>query len=80
MHEAYLIYHPDNDRTYYLSTLSAGNNRTARVFELAWEKYSQVEDPYEKSLPGKDQVPASACSEETTACTDMSNILCPLYL
>jgi hypothetical protein len=39
------------------STVSTGNNRTARVFELAWEKYSKVEDPYEKSQPGKDQVP-----------------------
>lgn len=27
------------------------------MFELAWEKYSKVDDPYEKSLPGKDQVP-----------------------
>lgn len=27
------------------------------MFELAWEKYSKVEDPYEKSQPGKDQVP-----------------------
>jgi hypothetical protein len=35
--------------------LCRGNNRTARVFELAWNKYLKMTDPYEKSLPGKDQ-------------------------
>jgi hypothetical protein len=35
--------------------LCRGNNRTARVFELAWNKYLLMTDPYEKSLPGKDQ-------------------------
>lgn len=36
--------------------LCRGNNRTARVFELAWEKYLKMSDPIEKSQPGKDQM------------------------
>ncbi len=35
--------------------LCRGNNRTARVFELAWGKYLKMDDPVEKSMPGKDQ-------------------------
>mmetsp|Transcript_15449 Transcript_15449/g.31226 ORF Transcript_15449/g.31226 Transcript_15449/m.31226 type:complete len:361 (+) Transcript_15449:2-1084(+) len=35
--------------------LCRGNNRTARVFELAWGKYLNMKDPIEKSQPGKDQ-------------------------
>jgi hypothetical protein len=35
--------------------LSRGNNRTSRVFEIAWEKYILMDDTYEKSQPGKDQ-------------------------
>ena len=35
--------------------LCRGNNRTARVFELTWNKYLGMKDPYEKSQPGKDQ-------------------------
>jgi hypothetical protein len=35
--------------------LSRGNNRTSRVFEIAWEKYVLMDDAYEKSQPGKDQ-------------------------
>ena len=33
--------------------LVRGNNRTARVFELAWLQYLTMKDPYEKSQPGK---------------------------
>jgi len=32
--------------------LCRGNNKTARVFELAWYKYQQMQDAYEKSQPG----------------------------
>jgi hypothetical protein len=35
--------------------LCRGNNRTARVFEIAWLKYLQMDDPWEKAQPGKDQ-------------------------
>jgi hypothetical protein len=35
--------------------LCRGNNKTARVFEISWEKYKLMEDPVEKSQPGKDQ-------------------------
>ena len=35
--------------------LCRGNNRTARVFELAWQKYQKITDPWEKMQPGRDQ-------------------------
>ena len=35
--------------------LYLGNNRTARVFELAWKKYLTMNDAQEKAQPGKDQ-------------------------
>lgn len=35
--------------------LCRGNNRTSRVFDLAWGKYLTMKDPIEKSQPGKDQ-------------------------
>lgn len=35
--------------------LCRGNNRTHRVFEIALEKYLEMDDPVEKSNPGKDQ-------------------------
>jgi hypothetical protein len=35
--------------------LCRGNNKTARVFEIAWQKYLVMDDPWEKAQPGKDQ-------------------------
>lgn len=35
--------------------LCRGNNRTARIFEISWEKYKLMDDPYEKAQPGRDQ-------------------------
>lgn len=35
--------------------LCRGNNRTARVFEIAWEKYRMMDDDYQKAQPGRDQ-------------------------
>jgi hypothetical protein len=35
--------------------LARGNNKTAKVFEIAWAKYQLMTDAYEKSQPGKDQ-------------------------
>jgi hypothetical protein len=35
--------------------LCRGNNRTAKVFDIAWQKYLLMDDPIEKSQPGKDQ-------------------------
>lgn len=35
--------------------LCRGNNKTAKMFSIAWDLYSRITDPYEKSLPAKDQ-------------------------
>ena len=35
--------------------LCRGNNKTKRVFDIAWNKYQQMDDSYEKSQPGRDQ-------------------------
>ena len=35
--------------------LCRGNNKTAKVFDIAWEKYKLMDDPWEKAQPGRDQ-------------------------
>ena len=35
--------------------LCRGNSKTAKVFELSWEKYQMMEDGESKKNPGKDQ-------------------------
>ncbi len=35
--------------------LCRGNVKTARVFDIAWHKYLDMDDPYEKAQPGTDQ-------------------------
>lgn len=35
--------------------LVRGNNRTQRVFDIAWEKYREMDDDFQKQQPGKDQ-------------------------
>ena len=35
--------------------LCRGNNRTAKVFDIAWAKYLRMSSPIEKAQPGKDQ-------------------------
>ena len=35
--------------------LCRGNNKTARVFNIAWNKYQHMEKPEQKNQPGKDQ-------------------------
>ena len=35
--------------------LSRGNNKTAKVFDIAWKEYLKTDDKEAKSHPGKDQ-------------------------